>query len=304
MIDQQKPQSKNEILSTRGELLEAGLAAAKLSLRDQVKTWEYYTDEKADVARNLMRVVKALVANLPTDHPFRSLSIGSSDEPQFKLLHALSDGGLWLYDKDPDALNVVGTDVERHMLNDVHLVAGDYLEDFRNNTSAQSTLRTKLGCVPFDLITLHHALYYGEPQLWPRFMVLLKSYVLSTPGAIHLAMMSSSTDQPYTTTWLYNRFAMKFIGVSNFQDLLLLPNQVNGITDDLHFSTQSSATQFRPREFKEMMAVVWMIMLYPHVHNFDPDQRTEITEFVLEEFWLPGRDLVQIQDYVTATKLR
>lgn len=288
--------------TSRNEFLEAGLAAGKLTLREQVKTWERYTDEKADVARDLMRGVKALVPQLSPDHDFRTLSIGPSEEPQFKLLHALSNGGLWLYDKDTGALDALKAFTDRHLLRDVHLKTGDYLEDLATPQSARTTLAGKLGGVPFDLITLHHVLYYCAAESWPGLVARLNSEVLSAPGMMHLALMSSPTGRPHTTTWLYNRFARKFFGTENSQNLLELPERVSALTDDLSFSIQSNATRFRPTSFREMMAVVWMIMLYPSVHDFDTDQRTEITEFVLDEFWLPGRELVQVQDYLTAIK--
>lgn len=295
-------ESAEEVVITRTDLLADGLASAEVSLREQVKTWEHYTDEKADVARSLMHCVKSILPQMPVNHAFRTLSIGSSEEPQLKLLHALSDGGLWLYDKDPDALDAVDAIVRRHMLNNVNLEVGDYLNDFRSGEAARETIASKFNGVQFDLITLHHSLYYCEPAIWPELLSRLNTYALSKPGALHVALMSSSTDQPYTTTWLYNRFARKFFGVSSEQNLLKLPEQMQKTAQDLSFSTSSSATRFRPTSFRELMAVVWMIMLYPDIHEYDLEQRMEITEFVFDEFWQPRRDLVQIQDYLTATK--
>ncbi|WP_171209663.1 MULTISPECIES: hypothetical protein [unclassified Ruegeria] len=289
-------------MTNRTDLLEEGLAASSMSLRDQVKTWENYTDEKADVAKNMMLGVKSILRGTPADYGFRSLSIGSSEEPQLKLLHALSDGGLWLYDKDPAALRAVNCVVERHMLEDIHLEVGDYLTDFRTDESAQETVIKKLGGQRFDLITLHHSLYYSEPAYWPELVNKLGTHVLREPGMMHMVLMSSSTGRPHTTTWLYNHFANKFLGHSNSQNLLELPAQMQSMSQVLRFSAHTSATRFRPNSFREMMAVVWMIMLFPDVHNFDLDQRTEITEFVLDEFWLPRRDIIQIQDYLTAVK--
>lgn len=289
-------------MATRTDLLEQGLAAAEMDLRERVKIWEHYTDEKADVAKNLMRGVKFVLRQMSSDNAFRSLSIGSSEEPQLKLLHALSDGGLWLYDKDPLALSSVDQLIKRHMLNKIHLEVGDYLDDFRTEACARNTLSKRFGGVRFELITLHHSLYYCEPAIWPELIGNLSAHILSKPGVLHVALMSSSTNSLHTTTWLYNLFARKFTGVSNSQNLLDLPAQLQHGAQDLSFSTQSSATRFRPSSFQELMAVVWMIMLYPDVHNFDLDQRTEIAEFVLDEFWLPRRDLIQIQDYLTAVK--
>ncbi|MEM9126326.1 MAG: class I SAM-dependent methyltransferase [Pseudomonadota bacterium] len=291
---------------SRNQLIEQGLKAAGSPLRDQVKTWERYTDEKANVARDLMRSVKAQLQDVSCAHGFRTLSIGSSDEPQFPLLHALSDGGLWLYDCDDSALAVVKERADRLLLNDVHTVSGSYLDDFKDKHSASTALQTRLGDARFDLITLHHALYYCAPDLWPDLMNALCSELLKTPGLVHLALMSSATEQTHTTTWLYNRFAEKFCNTRNDQNLLDLPGQMSTlpIADTLAFSVCSSAVRCRPDRFADMMKVVWMILLYPQVHDFSADQKVEITEFVLDEFWLAGRDLVQHQDYVTLTKSR
>ena len=56
-------------------------------------------------------------------------------------------------------------------------------------------------------------------------------------------------------------------------------------------------------DFDLFMGVVWMILLYPHAHDYTLEQRIEITEFVIEHYWIPKRPLVQSQDYVTLHKL-
>jgi len=304
MYDEIQIKSGQFATHSRNDLIEIGLKAATLGLRHQVRQWERHTDEKADVARDMMRGVRALLRERAPDQRFRTLSIGSSEEPQFQVLHALSDGGLWLYDCDTAALDALKTRVAQTLLNDVHLVQGDYLHDFRDRETANATLQTRLGGVPFDLVTLHHALYYCRPEEWPDLVHALCSQVLTAPGRLHLALMSSSTKRPYSTTWLYNRFAEKFCGTHNTQNLLDLPARIKTLPagGDLYFTARSSAVRCRPQRFEDLMAVVWMIMLCPQVHDFSIDQQVEITEYVLDEFWLPGRDLVQVQDYVTITK--
>ena len=47
-----------------------------------------------------------------------------------------------------------------------------------------------------------------------------------------------------------------------------------------------------------VMGVVWMILLYPNVHDYTREQRVEIIEHVYERFWLPGVPLAQVQDHV------
>ena len=111
MYDQVQTDVGNSTEISRIELIKQGLKAADRSLRDQVQTWEAYTNEKAKVARDLFRSVKPLLRERSSDQPFRTLSIASSEEPQFQLLHALSDGGMWLYDCDPEALDAVSARV-------------------------------------------------------------------------------------------------------------------------------------------------------------------------------------------------
>ncbi len=281
------------------------MRAADRDLRDQVKTWERYTNEKADVARNLMVTVRSLLRDTLSNKKIRSLSIGSSDEPQFQVLHALSNGGLWLYDLDADALDILRERTRRLFLSDVHLEQGDYLADFLSEETAKAALETRFDGIPFDLITFHHALYYCSPEDWPDLLRSICLQILNAPGTLHLALMSSKTEQPYTTTWLYNRFAQKFFSTRNSQDLLQLPSKLRSMPGmrRMRYSTDSRAVRCRPQSFDDLMAVVWMILLYPHVHDFSADHRAEITEFVLDAFWLAERDLVQIQDYVTIAKI-
>jgi hypothetical protein len=45
------------------------------------------------------------------------------------------------------------------------------------------------------------------------------------------------------------------------------------------------------------MAVVWMILLHPTVHQFSEEQQREVIEFVYSELWSRGNPLVQLQDH-------
>ena len=71
---------------------------------------------------------------------------------------------------------------------------------------------------------------------------------------------------------------------------------------DAQLVTRTSEVQFFVDDFEKYMAVVWMIMLYPGVHNYSLDQRREITAFVLENFWQAKKPLVQVQDYLAVYK--
>ena len=62
--------------------------------------------------------------------------------------------------------------------------------------------------------------------------------------------------------------------------------------------SKTSYARFFVDDFEKFMAVVWMILLYPDVHQYTLKQRAEITEFVYRKFWKPKRPLVQPQDHL------
>ncbi|MEM7441761.1 MAG: class I SAM-dependent methyltransferase [Pseudomonadota bacterium] len=285
-------------------LIETGLRAAEIPLARQVKIWARFTDEKADVAASLTRTVRALHKALPLDQELRALSIGSSGEPQFRLLHALCQKGLFLFDIDEKALATVSERLDRQMVKNVFPVQGDYLQDFADRDSALATLRAKLGDAPFDLICLHHCLYYCDVEQWPAFIETLYDAVLAPTGAMHLAMMSARETEEGTTTWLYNHFARKFFGAETSHDLLRLRDQLSNSTavSDVCLNSETKQVHFWVDDFEQYMAVIWMILLYPDGHDYDLDQRTEIVEFVIRHFWEPRRKIVQTQDYLSIFK--
>jgi len=45
-----------------------------------------------------------------------------------------------------------------------------------------------------------------------------------------------------------------------------------------------------------------MILLYPAVHKYTPEQKEEITRFVYNRFWKKKRPLVQAQDHLVIYK--
>ncbi len=57
----------------------------------QDKVWSRYGNDKVDVAATLGRVVRTLAHALPTTAKMRALSIGSSNEPQFRTRSTLVD---------------------------------------------------------------------------------------------------------------------------------------------------------------------------------------------------------------------
>jgi hypothetical protein len=74
--------------------LRLGMNAAAGHLYQQDKVWSRYSDDKVDIANTLMRVLRTLHKSLPPEQPLTALSIGSSNEPQFRILESSCRGGL------------------------------------------------------------------------------------------------------------------------------------------------------------------------------------------------------------------
>lgn len=285
-------------------LIERGLRAAEFNIFEQNRVWARFSNEKPDVAASLMRTIRVLHARMTDDRELSALSIGAGNEPQFRVLQAAFQRGLWLYDIDGAALATIQERQVRQQLNRVHLIQGDYRGDFRNNAVARQTLEAILDGQKQDLITLHHCLYYSQAREWPALVRALFDEVLQPAGAIHMVMMSAREKSPYSTTWLYNHFAGKFFGSSTDQDLLGLRNELvkEMGPGECEITSETRQVQCWVDDFDLFMSVVWMILLYPQGHDYTLDQRVEITEFVIEHFWVPKRPLVQTQDYVTLHK--
>jgi hypothetical protein len=124
--------------------------------------------------------------------------------------------------------------------------------------------------------------------------------VLAPKGALHAVLMANQSDDRSTTTWLYNHFVSKFFGLDNTQDLRRFAATLSGRprfrNSQILFKT--NRVRFRAPDFEKLMAVVWMVLLYPDVHPYTEQQRREITEFVYQNFWLQGQPLIQIQDHL------
>lgn len=286
-------------------LIERGLDAANYNIFEQNRIWARYATEKPNVAASLMRTIRAIHMRMKEERDLSALSVGAGNEPQFRILQAAFQKGLWLYDVDGAALATLQERQTRQLLENVHLVQGDYTIDFRDRAAAGRAREALLDGSRQDLTTLHHSLYYSNAATWPGLMKALYDEVLAPNGAIHTVMMSARETRPYTTTWLYNFFANRFFGASTDQDLLGLRQELCDVYSlkDCEICTETRQVQFWSDDFDLFMAVVWMILLYPHAHNYTLEQRIEITEFVIENFWIPKRPLVQTQDYVTVHKL-
>ena len=74
--------------------LEMGYRAASGHMYQQDKIWSRYSNDKVNIAHVLTQVLRALAKALPLEQPWLGLSIGSSNEPQFRILEAACRGGL------------------------------------------------------------------------------------------------------------------------------------------------------------------------------------------------------------------
>jgi hypothetical protein len=291
---------------TPEDRLALGLRAAGGHMYRQDKIWSRYSGDKVDIAHTLARVLRTLGKALPLDQPLTALSVGSSNEPQFRILESACRGGLYLLDLEDAALAVVEERVRRQHTPHVRTIRGDYREVFRDGAAVVRFRDEQLEGRRPTLVTLHHSLYYSPQPFWRGLVTDLYDHVLADGpgpgpcGAIHAVLMASRDDDPTSTTWLYNHFAGRFFGHHNDQDLRAF---AAGLAADPHFAgaqvlTAVSRVEFFVDDFEQFMAVVWMILLHPNVHRFAEDQQREVTEWVYANLWSRGLPLVQAQDHV------
>src|SRR5262245_38272048 len=208
------------------ERIALGMRAAGGHMFRQDKVWSRYSNNKVDIAGTLARVLRTLGKSLPLEQPFTALSIGSSNEPQFRILESACRGGLYLLDIEEAALGLVEERTRRQGTGHVKTVRGNYREVLRDEESVVRFRTEKLDDRRMTLVTLHHSLYYSPQSFWHGLLSNLYRHVLTEeprPGpssAIHAVLMASKSDDQTSTTWLYNHFAGKFFGHHNDQDLL------------------------------------------------------------------------------------
>jgi len=282
--------------------LELGLRSARSGMQQQDKIWSRYSNDKIDIAGALARVIRALSRELPLTRPLTALSIGSSDEPQFRILESAFRGGLYLLDIDAGALRNVEERSARQRTAHVKTICGNYCELFANGATTRAFRARALKRRRVRLITLHHSLYYSPRAAWPALFANLYRHILASSGAaaIHAVLMSSHSDDRSTTTWLYNHFAGRFFGASNDQDLRGFKDELRS---DRHVTGaqvlhRASRVEFDVDDFERFMSVVWMILLHPSVHRFTEEQQREVTEYVYRQMWSRCVPLVQMQDHM------
>ena len=283
-----------------------GLRAAGSHMYQQDKVWSRYSNDKVDIAGALARVLRTLNKALPLDEPLRALSIGSSNEPQFRILESAFRAGLYLLDIEDAALAVVEERIQRQNTHQVRVIHGDYHEALCDAESVLYFRREHLDGRRMTLITLHHSLYYSPRRFWGDLLANLYEHLLATEpapgpsGAIHAVLMASRSDDPASTTWLYNHFADRFFGCHNDQDLKACAEELSADSRfaDAQVLSRSSRVDFFVEDFEIFMAVVWMILLHPNVHQFSEAQQREVIEWVYGELWSRGLPLVQLQDHL------
>lgn len=291
-------------VDNRKKLIRAGLAVACSDIYDENDIWCYYSNDKVNIGQRLMGVLRTLDKAFPLRKRLNALSLGSGNEPQFKILEAAAEGGLYLLDVDKIELDAVRERLRRQAIGHVLPIKADFDRIFLDRNKTRAFVEIKLKGKRVDLITLHHSLYYCETPLWEAMLENLYREVLAPRGAIHAVLMASRNDDRRTTTWLYNHFAGKFFGVHNDQDLRAFGKTLGRkiAFRNARILARTDRVRFSADAFKKLMAVVWMILLYPEVHKYSSKQREEIAGYVYDNFWKKGLPLVQMQDHLAIYK--
>ena len=290
--------------SSKSSLIAKGIGAGEIDMYDEDNTWSQNSSDKVDIAEELMRIIRETFGSVPPDRLLEALSIGSGSEPQFEILEAAFRGGLNLLDIDSVPLSVINRRINNRWIDHVKTIQADYNEVLLHDADAKLFLRRELGGSRQNLITLHHSLYYSSESDWAELFGSLYGTILAEQGAIHTVMMSSQCTRKDSTTWLYNHFAGKFFGCRNDQDLASFGKTLHSNTgfEKADIRAETHSVKFFTDDFEKFMEVIWMILLYPNVHDYTYDQREEITEYVYSNFYKPGKPLIQMQDHLILSR--
>jgi len=282
------------------KLIDSGVKVSDHLMSRQDKIWSRHSQDKVDIGEMITKVVRTIGKTLPLSRPMRALSIGSSNEPQFRILQSAFKGGLYLLDIEKEALQTVRERTRRQHTKNVFTIRGDYNKVFASRARVRQFSQKKLHGKKLELITLQHSMYYCSEEKWNGLIQHLHDELLAPTGAIYSVLMASKSDDPTTTTWLYNYFAHKYFRHTNNQDLLGLTRELkeNPRFNKTQVLSRTSRVKFFVNDFEHFMAVVWMILLYPHVHPYTVDQRREITEYMYTKFFEKKKALFQHQDHL------
>ena len=219
-------------------------------------------------------------------------------------MEAAFQGGLYLLDIDPAPLNIVKERIRRQWIKHVKTITADYNKVLMDPVKAERFFQKRLGGKRLDLITLDHSLYYCSESAWEGLFENLYRAILGWRSAIHAVLMASKSDDQYSATWLYNHFAGKYFGEKNDQDLAAFATTLrkNKLFQNVRIISRKHRVKFFIDDFGKFMAVIWMILLYPNVHNCTPEEKGEITEHIYQKFWLKKNPLMQHQDHLILYK--
>lgn len=286
---------------------EAGLEAARAPIAEQDAIWSRCSSDKVDTGQVLMGVLADLFRASSPRRTLRALSVGSSAEPQFRILQPACRGGLYLLDVDAHALAAVDERVARQHIEGVRTVEADYTQVLASRAAARRLRHDALDERRVSLVTFHHCLYYTPRPTWDALFDATWSELLERaprPVAVHAVLMSHRSDLPTSTTAIYNAWAGRFFGAHNDQDLAGFGRSLrrSGTLPGATVRTHTSRVLFDADDFGDLMRCIWMILLHPHVHRFSEDQQVEVTEWVYANLWSRGVPLTQFQDHLVVTR--
>jgi hypothetical protein len=207
---------------------------------------------------------------------------------------------LYLLDVEPSALGVIRERMRRQSLTHVVPLRRDYTQIFLDRDRTRRFLAEELGGRRLDLVAFEHSLYYCAAELWRPLFENVFDVLLTKVGAVHAVLMSARATDPSTTTWLYNHFAGQFFGHRNDQDLRAFARAMRreGWPRGAQILAKTDRVRFRVNDFRALMSVIWMVLLYRNVHRYTAPQRREITEHVYRRLFARGKPLLQDQDHV------
>lgn len=287
-----------------------GQEAASVPIAQQDLEWSRCSSDKPDIGRSLVGALRSLFHTTPPAATLRAVSIGSSSEPQLRVFTAACTGGVWLLDVDADALDVAAERARRQHVDGLHTVVADLTDALADRRRAAQLRRDHLDGHRMNVVAFHHSLYYAPRASWDSIFDATYHELVAGPrrqgaaGLIHAVLMASRTDDPYTTTAIYDRWAGKFFGAHNDQDLAAFGRRLrrSGVLPGATLRGTTSDVVFDSDDFRAFMSVIWMILLHPMVHEFGAAQQEEVTEWVYRELWSQGRPLVQRQDHLTVLR--
>lgn len=282
-------------------LMEAGLSSAGFAIDLQDEIWSMHSNDKIDIARQTGRVFADLFARLGARDDLRVMSLGCGIEPQLQVYQALA-AQIFLIDIDQNAIGDIRQKARQRFCQNINAIQQDFsgfLDPEFFATFCQKAVKK-----PLEAVFLHHSLYYLPQRDWHRLIGNIYTHLLCPGGSIHCVLMSSRCVDPQSTTWLYNHFAGRFCGHTNDQDLLAFEHELSALPAcaGARMQTQTTRVQFKATDFSELMAVIWMILLYPQVHDYSDAQMREIVTHIYRRFFLPAVPLMQEQDHLVITK--